>query len=118
MFKTKVTLDQLKKLEPFAEDTKIHKRFNQIKLNNKTFKVLGTMSGTSLDGIDMSILKTNGINIFEFGPNYFTKFSKELYEKLLFTLTLKDELALHKDFLEDLNLYTLLCSLLNDSITS
>ena len=62
------------------------------------------MSGTSLDGIDMSILKTNGINIFEFGPNYFTKFSKELYEKLLFTLTLKDELSLHKDFFEDLNL--------------
>ena len=28
-------LDQLKKLEPFAEDTKFHKRFNQIKLNNK-----------------------------------------------------------------------------------
>ena len=53
------------------------------------------MSGTSLDGIDMSVLKTNGINIIEFGPNYFTKFSKELYEKLIFTLTLKDELSLH-----------------------
>ena len=29
-------------------------------MNKKTFKVLGTMSGTSLDGIDMSVLKTNG----------------------------------------------------------
>lgn len=62
------------------------------------------MSGTSLDGIDMSVLITNGINIFEFGPNFFTRFSKELYEKLFFALTLKDELALHKNFLKDLNL--------------
>ena len=62
---------------------------------NKTFKVLGTMSGTSLDGIDISILKTDGKNIFEFGPNYFTNFSKELNEKLFFAITLKDFLTLY-----------------------
>ena len=32
------------------------------------------MSGTSLDGIDISIITTNGINIFDFGPNFFITF--------------------------------------------
>ena len=31
------------------------------------------MSGTSLDGIDISVLKTNGIKIFEFGKKNFFK---------------------------------------------
>ena len=61
------------------------------------------MSGTSLDGIDMSILTTNGINIFEFGPNHFTKFSKELNEKLFEALNLNDRISLQNKFINDLN---------------
>ena len=73
-------------------------------MNYKTFKTLGTMSGTSLDGIDISIITTNGVDIFEFGPNYFSKFSKDLAKKLLYILNIKDELHLHKNFIKNLNL--------------
>ena len=65
---------------------------------------IGLMSGTSLDGIDISILTTNGINIFEFGPNYFTKFSKELKEKLLRAFDSNDKINFQNKFINDLNL--------------
>ena len=32
-------------------------------MNNKSFKILGMMSGTSIDGIDMTIAYTNGIHL-------------------------------------------------------
>ena len=62
------------------------------------------MSGTSLDGIDISIITTNGINIFDFGPNFFITFTNELKEKLLYFFNSKDELYLDQNFLDDLNL--------------
>ena len=62
------------------------------------------MSGTSLDGIDISVLTTDGINIFEFGPNYFTKFSKELKEKLFEALNSNNQRNLQNKFINDLNL--------------
>ena len=73
-------------------------------MKNKTFNVLGTMSGTSMDGIDMSILTTNGIKIFEFGHNHFIKFSKELRDDLYKLLRVKDELDLHKNFIKKLDI--------------
>ena len=32
----------------------------------KFYKVLGVMSGTSMDGIDISLIKTNGTNYVRF----------------------------------------------------
>jgi len=62
------------------------------------------MSGTSLDGIDISIITTNGINIFEFGPNFFINFTIKLKKKLLYFFNSKDNLYLDQNFLNDLNL--------------
>ncbi len=36
---------------------------------------LGTMSGTSLDGVDASMLLTDGMRIFDFGPHAFRPYS-------------------------------------------
>ena len=51
---------------------------------NKFLNVLGIMSGTSMDGIDMSIIKTNGLEVKEKGKNFYFRYSK------LFRLKLHD----------------------------
>lgn len=38
---------------------------------------LGTMSGTSLDGVDAAMVKTDGITILDFGPRAFRPYSPE-----------------------------------------
>ncbi len=37
--------------------------------------VLGTMSGTSLDGVDAACLRTDGVDIFEFGPHAYRPYA-------------------------------------------
>lgn len=39
--------------------------------------VLGTMSGTSLDGVDAAMLRTDGHDILEFGPDAYRPYSPE-----------------------------------------
>lgn len=39
--------------------------------------VLGTMSGTSLDGVDAAMLKTDGDVILEFGPSHYRPYSED-----------------------------------------
>ena len=43
----------------------------------KTVKAIGLMSGTSLDGIDVALLDTNGETINAFGPTFFRPYSPE-----------------------------------------
>ena len=38
--------------------------------------VLGTMSGTSLDGVDAAMLRTDGHQILEFGPDAYRPYSE------------------------------------------
>ncbi len=38
---------------------------------------LGAMSGTSLDGVDAAMLRTDGVSIFEFGEGRYRPFSKD-----------------------------------------
>ena len=40
------------------------------------------MSGTSMDGIDISLVKTNGLDLVRLNKNYFYKYSNYTKEKL------------------------------------
>ncbi|MEO0484449.1 MAG: anhydro-N-acetylmuramic acid kinase [Pseudomonadota bacterium] len=40
-------------------------------------RVLGAMSGTSLDGIDAAVLVTDGVSILEFGPSAYRPYAEE-----------------------------------------
>ena len=45
---------------------------------NKIYNSIGTMSGTSFDGIDVSLISTNGQDIFEVENNLYEKLNKQL----------------------------------------
>ena len=49
---------------------------------NKTYNCIGTMSGTSFDGIDVSLAKTNGKDIFKNNLNLYEKFDSNLKSNL------------------------------------
>jgi len=40
-------------------------------------RIIGTMSGTSLDGVDAAVIETDGIDILGFGPSAFRPYSEE-----------------------------------------
>lgn len=52
-------------------------------MKKKIYTAIGLMSGTSCDGIDASILQTDGEKIYEFGENYYLKYPKEFRNELL-----------------------------------
>ena len=48
---------------------------------NKIYTALGTMSGTSLDGIDFSIIQTDGEDHLSLESNSYLEFSSNLKKK-------------------------------------
>lgn len=48
----------------------------------QTYKVLGLSSGSSLDGINASIITTDGVDVFEFGKTFDIPYDDNLHEGL------------------------------------
>ena len=55
---------------------------------NKNFYSLGLMSGTSMDGIDMSIIRSDGEQFIELIDNMYLKYEDQLKAKLIKTISL------------------------------
>ena len=51
-------------------------------MKHKKLNILGTMSGTSLDGIDLSIIKTDGSDVTEFINEYYFPYPKYIKSKI------------------------------------
>lgn len=52
------------------------KRFAQVKEHGTALWALGAMSGTSLDGVDGAMLRTDGVRITEFGTSAYRPYTK------------------------------------------
>ena len=44
--------------------------------------IIGLMTGTSMDGIDISLVQTNGLDLKRLNKNYFYKYSKKNKKKI------------------------------------
>ena len=55
-------------------------------IETKPLCAIGLMSGTSLDGIDIAVLTTNGETVSKFGPTATAPYSRKLREKVRSTL--------------------------------
>jgi len=52
-------------------------------MEKKLFNSLGMMSGTSMDGVDISLIKTDGINHLERKIDKYYNFPNNLFKKLI-----------------------------------
>ena len=52
-------------------------------VQNKHLNIIGLMTGTSMDGIDISLVQTNGTNLKRLNKNYYHQFSNKTKDLLL-----------------------------------
>ena len=64
---------------------------------SKIFNSIGTMSGTSFDGIDVSLISTNGQDVFDVKNNLYEKFDEQIKSKLK---KIKESIKNYKDINE------------------
>ena len=57
----------------------------------KTMRAVGLMSGTSLDGVDIAVIKTDGVDVYEFGRAYTVPYEDELRESIRSVLGMKPD---------------------------
>ena len=55
-------------------------------LKYKFINVIGMMTGTSLDGIDISLIKTNGEKILRSNKNFYYKYDNKIKDYFLETI--------------------------------
>lgn len=61
----------------------------------KTMRAVGLMSGTSLDGVDIAVIKTDGVDVYEFGRAYTVPYEDELRESIRSVLGMKPDSPEH-----------------------
>ena len=64
---------------------------------SKIYNSIGTMSGTSFDGIDVSLISTNGQDIFDVQNNLYEKFDEQIKSNLK---KIKESIKSYKDINE------------------
>ncbi len=60
----------------------------------KFYNIVGLMTGTSMDGIDISLVNTNGIELKSI-DNFYYKFNKSQFDKLFIFLKTRNEIILN-----------------------
>ena len=61
--------------------------------NIKKLRAIGLMSGTSLDGVDIALIETDGIDVYDFGRAYTVPYDENLQEQIRSILGLKPDTA-------------------------
>ena len=74
-------------------------------MKKKIYTSLGLMSGTSMDGVDLSVIKSDGYNEFSCILNIYRDFNKDLYKQLFGLrekISSKEDLKIYSDDLKNL----------------
>ena len=74
-------------------------------MKKKIFTSLGLMSGTSMDGVDLSVIKSDGYEEFSSILNIYSQFDNDLYEQLIDIrdkISEINDLKIHSDILNKL----------------
>ncbi len=74
-------------------------------MKKKIYTSLGLMSGTSMDGVDLSVIKSDGYNEFSCILNIYRDFNKDLYKQLIDLrekISSKEDLKIYSDDLKNL----------------